>query len=124
MFKVLFGTDTQQKASVPKEGDIFKIIQLYGKTFEIRYGFYEECDRHTRASEPIPIYPNFIEDPQCTSDGAPFVTAMQIPCKHFDGIQDENSGCGDCALYRHGDELLGICDCPKNKNSFKERQNE
>ncbi len=106
--------DTRQKSATPKEGDLFKVIGLYGKTFEIRYGFYEERDRHTQFAEPVPIYPDFIEAPQYTDDGTPFVTAMQNPCESFDGKKDANSVCGDCALYRSCEELLGICSCPTN----------
>ena len=114
---LLLKTVTKQKDSKPKEGDLFKVIQLCGEIFEIIYGFYEECDRYTSTAEPIPIYPNFIETPRYTNEGFPFVTEMQIPCKYFEGIQDENSACGDCSLYIHGDELLGICNCSKNKKS-------
>lgn len=102
------------KPATPREGDLFKIIRIFGKTFEIRYGFYEECDRYTRFAEPIPIYPDFIKLPQYTDDGTPFVTAMQNPCESFEGKKDANSVCGDCALYRSCDELLGICTCLAN----------
>jgi len=99
----------------PKEGDLFKVIQLHGNTFEIKYGFYEESDRHCRNAEPVAIYPDFIRQPRHTQDGFPFVTAMQLPCPHFEGQLDENSGCEDCAAYCHGEELLGICTCPHNR---------
>ena len=89
----------------PREGDLFKIIRILGKTFEIRYGFYEECDRYTQFAESVPIYPNFIKFPQYTDDGTPFVTAMQNPCERFEGKKDANSVCGDCAHYRSCDEI-------------------
>lgn len=98
----------------PKEGDLYKIIELYGKTFEIRYGFYEECDRHNQFAEPIEIYPDFIKQPQHTDEGIPFITAIQSPCNHFSETKTANSTCEECAYYRHGDELLGICACPHN----------
>lgn len=112
MFAALLETDTRQK---PREGELFKVITAHGKTFEIRYGYYEEADRHTRFAEPIPLYPDFIARPQHTADGIPFVTEIQNICEYFIGKQDENSTCGDCALYQHCDELLGICACPENK---------
>lgn len=115
MLATVFGLNPEKKRDIPKEGELFKIIQLFGKTFEIRYGFYEECDRHTQYAEPIAIYPNFEKEPQYTDDGTPFVTAMQSPCACFSGKMDENSVCGDCSYYRRGDELLGTCACPKNK---------
>lgn len=117
-------TDQQQKLPVPKEGDMFKVIELYGRTFEIRYGYYEECDRYTHFAEPIPCYPDFIMQPQYTDDGVPFVTAIQDVCKHFVGKKDVNSTCGDCASYQHCDELLGVCVCPMNKQGSEIRQNE
>ena len=117
MFTKLLGLDSEPHTVKLKEGDLFKVIVLYGKSFEIRYGFYEECDRYTQHAEPVEIYPNFKVNPQYTDDGIPFVTAMQNPCNHFEGKLDENSVCGDCAFYRHGDELLGICGCFKNRKT-------
>ena len=120
MIRKVLGVDTDHPPSMPKEGDLFKNIALCGKTFEIRYGFYEERDRHTQFAEPIPIYPDLLRQPQFAADGTPFVTQMQAPCEHFVGEPDEDSGCGDCAFYRHGEELLGTCDCPRNKQTSKE----
>jgi len=112
MFKLLLNSDMEMGGTV-KEGELFKTITLSGRTFEIRYGFYEECDRHIKNAEPIPIYPDFLTEPQYADDGSPFVTAMQEPCETFEGKKTADSGCGDCVFYRHGEELLGICSCPK-----------
>lgn len=117
MISMLFESGQEQSRFTPKEGDLFKNIETNGAVFEIRYGFYEECDRHINGAEPIPIYPNFLECPKYTSEGLPFVTEMQVPCEHFAGEDHADSGCGDCAFYRHGDELLGICTCPKKQNA-------
>lgn len=99
----------------PKEGDLFKVIRIHGRTFEIRYGFYEECDRTNRFAEPVEIYPDFIKDPQYTDEGLPFVTAIQAPCKKFKGNKNENSTCEECEHYEHCEELLAICRCPANR---------
>jgi len=115
MFSNLSEWNTGQRSPGPQEGDLFKIIHLHGKTFEIRYGYYEECDRHNRYAEPIEIYPDFLADPQHTAEGIPFITAIQTPCQHFSGEKDENSTCEECAFYQHGEELLAICTCPNNK---------
>jgi len=115
MLTKLTRTDAEPRSAIPKEGDLFKIIRLYGKTFEIRYGFYEECDRHNRYAEPVEIYPDFIKNPQYTSDGQPFVTAIQSPCEHFQGRKNENSTCEECAHYQHCEELLAICNCPNTR---------
>lgn len=109
-----------QPNTPPKEGDLYKIIQIHGKTFEIRYGFYEECDRNNQFAEPIEIYPDFIKQPQYTDAGIPFITAIQTPCRHFSGKRDTNSVCEECAYYQHGDEMLGLCTCPHNKKQSKE----
>ena len=120
MFTTLLKMDTEQdyaNRQKPREGDLFKVITAYGKTFEIRYGYYEECDRHVKDAEPMEIYPNFILHPQYTDDGKPFVTEMQEPCECFDGKKDENSGCGDCAFFKTCEELIGICNCPANESA-------
>ena len=28
-----------------KEGDLYKIIELFGRSFEIKYGYYEEYEK-------------------------------------------------------------------------------
>ena len=110
-----FGAITPEERVVPKEGDLYKVITAHGKTFEIRYGYYEEIDRYSKYNDPIEIYPNFRKDPVYTDDGTPFATAMQDICKHFSGVKDEDSTCYHCSYYKKCEELLGICICPKNK---------
>ena len=118
----LFGFDAEkEKTNAPKEGELFKEIRIYGKIFEIKYGFYEEKDRYAKYAEPVEIYPNFIENPQFTDDGVPFATAMQIPCEHFEGKIDENSVCDNCKHYRQCEHLLGICECPANRKTKNEK---
>lgn len=122
MFTTLLEIDTGQDRDdqkKPREGDLFKVITAYGKTFRIRYGFYEEGDRHTQYAEPVELYPNFKEHPQYTDDGRPFATEMQEPCECFNGQKDENSGCGDCAFYMRCEELIGVCNCPTNRKTIK-----
>lgn len=119
MFMKLLTNAQPPTATSPKEGDLFKTIFLEGVSFDIRYGFYEDRDRHTQFAEPMPLYPDFTRSPVYTPEGVPFVTAIQDICKHFIGKQDINSVCGDCAAYRHGDELIGTCSCPNNKLTQK-----
>lgn len=97
-----------------KEGDLYKVINIFGKTFELRYGYYSESDRMCEYNEVIPIYPDFIKVPVYTSEGYPFVTQMQDVCKHFEG-ESESDDCFGCIHYHHGEDLLGICKCNKNK---------
>ena len=56
-----------------KEGDLYKIIDLYGTKFEIRYGYYDEKDRHSKYSELIPIFPDLYKNPKYTKEGFMFV---------------------------------------------------
>lgn len=95
-----------------KEGDLYKIIKLYGRTFELRYGYYEEYEKGR--VEPVPIYPNFQELPEYTEDGFPFVTQMQSLCPHGES-RFKDGCCVDCRHYSHGEDLLGICTNVKNK---------
>ena len=96
----------------PRDGDLYKIITLHGRTFALRYGYYEEFER--ARGEPIPIYPSFRESPLYTDEGYPFVTAMQDACSHHSGGNPEY-GCHSCLYYKGGEELLGICVCDENK---------
>ena len=95
-----------------RDGDIYKIVALDGKTFEIRYGYYEEYEK--RRGEPIPIYPDFKEKPEYTDDGCPFVTQMQDLCEHGSS-RFKDGFCIDCKYFEQGDDLIGVCRCPKNR---------
>lgn len=97
-----------------REGDLYKIMTVCGETFEIRYGYYEEKERYGPFNEPIPIYPDFLENPLFTKDGYPFVTQMQDACEGYAG-QSKEDGCFGCKYYRHGEDLLGICIYGANK---------
>ena len=92
----------------PIEGEIYKIISLHGKEFTVRYGYYADYERHHRENEPIPIYPDFEQDPVYTDEGFPFVTQMQNLCPHGESLQKE-AFCIDCPHFCHGEELIGIC---------------
>ena len=107
----------QAQETVPKEGDLYKVIQLHGHTFPLYYGYYEMCDRDNPAVDPMPIYPDFIAEPRYTDEGFAFTTKMQDSCKHYVGKTGKFSECAECHYYLHGEELLGICTCPRNKQS-------
>lgn len=97
-----------------KEGERYKTINVGGKTFEIKYGYYSEDERSSEFSEAIPIYPNFKENPVYSDEGMPIVTQMQDICEHYEGWS-EGDDCFGCKHYRHGDDLMGICKCEKNR---------
>ena len=99
---------------MPKEGDIFEVVKIYGKTFEIYYGYYEEFERESFYGEPVPVYPDLKTNPEYDSDGTPIVTEMQIACERYSGSSNEDS-CGKCTHFKKGDKLFGLCGArPKN----------
>ena len=111
-----------QKSIMPadvshKEGELYKVVTTFGKTFELRYGYYEECDRQSPLCEPIVIYPDFLKEPAYTKEGTPFVTMMQDACKHYKGHakRTPDTTCAECQHFRRGEEWFGLCTCPKNK---------
>ncbi|MBR2721597.1 MAG: hypothetical protein IKB75_02340 [Clostridia bacterium] len=109
-------------AEVPhKEGDLYKIIITYGKTFELRYGYYEECDRQNPLCEPVVIYPDFLGEPIYTDDGTPFVTMMQDACRSYrgDAKRTPDTTCAECNYFRRAEDWIGICQC-----QLRQRKNE
>lgn len=108
--------DEKSKSVKPKEGDLYKVVNVFGKTFELYYGYYEESDRYSKFSEPIEIYPDFLKFPLYTDDGEPFVTAMQSTCEHYVKLKDANDKCYDCLHFKQGEELFGVCVCKHRKN--------
>ena len=101
----------------PREGELYKVIEAYGKRFDIYYGYYEESDRQSSYARPIELYPNFINSPIYTDDGTPFATAMQRHCEYFEGESDEDNTCYQCSHYEGCDELLGICRCKSRRKN-------
>ena len=115
MFTKLLGFNEETKPPTKKEGDLFKVIELYGARFEIRYGYYEEIERQ---HEPMEIYPDFIKNPVYTNDGSPFVTWMQDACESYISKgNDLDRDCGSCVYMERGDELIAVCRCKKNKRN-------
>ena len=100
-----------------KDGELYKTIRLFDKDFEIRYGYYEEFERDSRYGEPVPIYPNFEKEPAYTGEGYPFVTQMQCLCPYGDSKFSDGC-CVDCSYFQQGDDLIGVCKCPKRKMNF------
>ena len=120
MFTKLFDASSDATIrSVPKEGELYKVVTTFGNTFELRYGYYEDYERENPTVEPMPIYPNFKEEPLYTDEGLPFVTMMQDACPHYKGEKKRtpDSTCDECKYFSHGEDWFGICTCPKNKLS-------
>lgn len=102
--------------NTPREGDLYKVITTNGKTFEIKYGYYEEYERDSPYGEPLPIYPDFKQNPEYTKDGKPFVTQMQSICGNGSSSFKEGF-CADCKFFENADELIGVCKNPINKKN-------
>ena len=100
--------------SHPKEGMLYKIITAQGERFEIYYGYYDEKDKTGKYTEPIPIFPNFQQNPLYTKDGYPFVTHMQDACEHY-ASNIKNDSCYSCKHFTQCEDLIGICKCEENK---------
>lgn len=99
-----------------KEGDLYGIVKVYGKTFEIYYGYYEEYERQSKYNDPVPIYPDLIKDPQYDGQGHPIVTEMQVACSHYLGSKSEDS-CGRCQHFQKGERLFGLCRCEQMRKN-------
>ena len=102
----------EDRMSNIRDGDLYRTIKIENSTFEIRYGYYEEYERGR--SEPVPIYPNLLANPEYTGDGTPIVTAMQEPCRHFDGC-DRELGCYGCRHFQECEDLIGLCRLESNR---------
>jgi hypothetical protein len=105
------------RKSPPQEGELYRVVTTYEKTFELRYGYYDEKDRQSPLCEPAVIYPDFIKEPCSTDTGEPFVTMMQDACANYksDAKPTSNTTCEECKYFKRGEEWFGICTCPENK---------
>jgi hypothetical protein len=112
-----YETNASKIENTPKEGDLYKVLTTFGKSFELRYGFYEERDRQSPLCEPAIIYPDFIREPLFTETGEPFVTMMQDACGHYKGStkRTPDSTCAECKHFKQGEEWFGICSCKARK---------
>lgn len=118
MYTKLHAQDDAEYKPLPKEGDLYKSVTLFGKIFSLYYGYYEEFERYGRYNEPMPIYPNFIQNPVYTDDGTPLVTKMQDICAFYQGEGQEDS-CAACDHFRRIEDLFGICICPQRRQQTK-----
>lgn len=96
------------------EGALYKSVTVFGRTFELYYGYYEEYERYSVYNEPVPIYPDLIASPVYTDEGWPLATEMQRACDHYAGEGEERI-CYGCAHFERGEELFGKCRCPARR---------
>lgn len=99
-----------------KEGKLYKAFEINGVYFEIYYGYETESERR-RGWDPTPIYPNFTEQPQYTSDGIPFTLAYGSPCRHYEPIdrEEDDDWCANCPHFDQREEFIGLCGCMHNR---------
>lgn len=98
-----------------KEGDLYRRVTVFGRSFDLYYGYYEDYERESAYSEPIPIYPDFTKNPVYTDSGQPIVTEMQPSCLHYDGSPTE-AICFRCRHFQGSEELFGLCRCPRRQD--------
>lgn len=114
MFTTLLENKNLPKEPEHKEGELYKTVTTFGKTFELRYGYYGEND----GKNPLyVIYPDFVSNPLYTDNGEPFVTVIQDACKSYRGKNKKtpDTTCEECKFFRQGEDWFGICDCIKNR---------
>jgi len=97
-----------------KEGDLYRVVDIDGVRFKIHYGYISENEKE-RGWEPYPVYPDFIQNPQHTVEGEPFVTAFQDVCKHYKPTASGEVWCHNCEWLDKRDTHIGICKCPHNR---------
>ena len=102
-----------------KEGDLYKTVTTFGKTFELRYGYYSERDRQNPICEPAVIYPDFTREPLYTDDGMPLVTVIQDACGSYRGEakRTPDTTCAECKFLQRGEDWFGICKSPMNRKA-------
>ena len=118
MFTAIFGK-SPPKEPEHREGELYRVITAFGKTFEIYYGYYEESDRYSKYPQPVEVFPNFVKEPLYTEDGIPFVTAIQDTCEHYKKVRDTADKCADCLYFEKGEELFGLCRCRERRREPK-----
>ncbi len=101
----------------PKEGELYKRIQIGNHVFELKYGYYTESDRIL--GEPVVLYPDLKRQLLHDHNGKRIVTAIQDPCRHYLSSAGKASEecCCDCEHYRYCGDDIGICACTENDRS-------
>ena len=115
MLSKVFSQNIDSSKPLPQEGELYKTVNVEGVMIELRYGYYEDCDRENPLVEPMPIYPDFIKEPQYAENGAPIITMMQDACEQYTGKKKPDVDCGMCKHFQRKEELFGICTCPENQ---------
>ena len=105
------------QSNEPREDELYAVVTVHGKLFELRYGYYDDRDR---GEPPDVIYPDLIKHPVYTDSGEPLITMMQDACPHYlgDTQKKEDAACGECSFFERGPEWFGRCRSPSNKKAL------
>ena len=116
---MLWETDSTPNEQEHNDGDLYRVVTTFGKSFELRYGYYEERDRLNPLCKPAIIYPDFAKTPTYTDKGEPLVTVMQDSCDHYSGcaVRNSDSVCADCIYFEQGEEWFGVCKCKSRQKA-------
>lgn len=99
----------------PREGDLYKALTVEGHVFELRYGYYDERERHV--CPPVVIWPDLTDGSKRSLEGCPLVTQVQDSCPYYTPTQGrEDHWCGDCVYYSGDHREIGICRCEARRS--------
>ncbi len=106
-----------------KPGDLYKVITVAGREFEIRYIDCGEFDPESKG-QCIPNFPFFDEKPEYTDDRYPFTNELNDCCEHYktDDPTPEKT-CRDCIYFKDAVEEIGVCRCTARRKRLEPIQN-
>lgn len=94
-----------------KTGDLYKVINVAGREFEILYMDMGSVDPESKG-EFIPDFPFFDEQPEYTDDRYPFTNTLNDCCEHYRTENKRpNNSCQDCIYFKDAVEMIGVCRC-------------
>nr|MBQ8891217.1 hypothetical protein [Clostridia bacterium] len=110
----IYATSTEP----PAEGELYRTLEIEGVTLDIFYGYYDP-ERERGVLEPMPIFPDFQNDPTYTELGYMLVNADGDVCEHFSPKAEgsEEGWCNDCRYLELHDTCLGVCRCEQNRKN-------
>ena len=98
-----------------KAGDLYKVITVAGREFEIRYMDCGDFDPESKGTF-MPSFPYFDEEPEYTDDGYPFTNRFNDDCEHYRSDEPlSNRPCEDCIYFQDAVEDIGVCRCTARK---------
>ena len=101
---------SEEKKNI-KAGDLYKVITVAGRTFEIRYMDCGDYDPDSKG-EFIPDFPFFDEKPEYTNDRYPFTNLLNDSCEQYKTKSNRpNNTCQDCIYFKDAVEEIGVCRC-------------